>query len=129
MNPLSPEELRSNGEAMIAASNGKAVQHKCRDCIPNAEHYWAGCVPEINWNVMQLVYRPAPEPEPPKPWDFNTRPKEMIWVYKKGYISDRLITAWCDDGVEIGNYAKITYEVLLREWLQRDGSPCGIVNA
>lgn len=60
-----------------------------------------------------------------KPWTFNTRPREIVWVYKKGFISDRLITAWKDDGVEIGHYAFVTYDELLAEWLQRDGSPCG----
>lgn len=60
-----------------------------------------------------------------KPWTFNTRPREIIWVFKKGYISDRLITAWKDDGVEVGNYAFVTYGDLLADWLQRDGSICG----
>ncbi len=59
-------------------------------------------------------------------WRFKTAPRDrLVWVYKKGYITDRLITAWRDDGVEIGNYAKVTYAELLKDWLQRDGSPCG----
>ncbi len=60
-----------------------------------------------------------------KPWSFNTRMKRPIFVHKKGYISDRLITAWKDDRVEIGTYATVTYEELFREWLRQDGQPCG----
>lgn len=60
------------------------------------------------------------------PWDFNSRPRHLVWVYKKGYITDRLITAWRDDGVETGDYAKISYEELFDKWIRRDGkTPCG----
>lgn len=59
------------------------------------------------------------------PWSFETRPMEVVWVWKKGYISDRMITAWKDNCVEIGGYAVPTYEELFQEWQQRDGSPCG----
>lgn len=76
--------------------------------------------------MLRHGYRVRLAPVPVvRPWTFNTRPQELIWVYKKGFISDRLITAWKDDGVEIGHYAFVTYDELLAEWLQRDGSPCG----
>lgn len=79
----------------------------------------------LYWTIYS-GYRVRLAPVPVvRPWTFNTRPLGMTWVYKKGFISDRLITAWKDDGVEIGHYAFVTYDELLAEWLQRDGSPCG----
>lgn len=59
------------------------------------------------------------------PWSFATRPKEPMWVWKKGHISDRLITAWKDNCVEIGHYETVTYEGLYVDWQRRDGLPCG----
>lgn len=60
-----------------------------------------------------------------KPWSFENRPHWPVWVYKKGFISDRLITAWKDDRVEIGNYAAPSYEELLQDWVCSSSAPCG----
>lgn len=62
-----------------------------------------------------------------KPWEFNTRPRgQAVFVYKKGFIMDCLITAWHDNGVTIANQAsKVGYGDLMRDWLQSDGKTCG----
>lgn len=66
-----------------------------------------------------------------KPWEFNSRPRDVVWVFKKGYITDHLIVAWRDDGVVLVNktgYFSLTYGELMGSWEQRDGSPCGIIS-
>lgn len=64
-----------------------------------------------------------------RPWDFNSRPLETVWVYRKGFITDSMITAWGDDKVVIstkhGDLLQ-SYDQLLKDWLRRDGTPCGI---
>ena len=65
------------------------------------------------------------------PWDFNSRPREVVWVYRKGHITDSMITAWGDDCVVISTKngpVTQTYRNLLENYLQRDGTPCGTQN-
>jgi hypothetical protein len=69
-------------------------------------------------------------PEQPKPeyvpWTFETRPMECVWVYKKGFITDRLIIGWRDDGVIVAGYDDpFSYSAVFDLFLQRDGTPCG----
>ncbi len=73
----------------------------------------------------------APDPEPVwRAWTFKTRPKgQTVFVWRNGFITDRLIVAWSDDGVTIAatdssNY-KVSYDDLFENWNQMDGSKCG----
>lgn len=62
------------------------------------------------------------------PWEFNTRPKEPTFVYRKGYITDSMIVAWGDDVVVIPTkhgLIKVTYDELLSDWLRSGGTACG----
>lgn len=62
------------------------------------------------------------------PWEFNTRPKEPTFVYRKGYITDSMIVAWGDDVVVIATkhgLIKVTYDELLSDWLRSGGIVCG----
>lgn len=62
------------------------------------------------------------------PWEFNTRPKEPTFVYRKGYITDSMIVAWGDDVVVIATkhgLINVTYDELLSDWLRSGGSVCG----
>lgn len=124
---LTPEQLKLNAAALIAFANGDPIQYQCftgkdvsgRDVYGDEWH----ATENLNY-FLERPHRPKPKPTV-IPWEFNTRPLGCVWVARKGYISDRLITAWKDDGAVIGDYESLSYEKLLNDYVQRDGSPCG----
>ena len=121
---ITPESLRQTAAAMEATKAGAPIQYRRLDSSTGT--WWDVSNPE--WSLLLCEYRPKPEPVS-RPWDFNSRPREVTWVYCKGHLTDSMIVAWGDDTVVIATkhgLAKQSYDELFRDWLLRDGSPCGI---
>jgi len=118
------KDAESNAAALIANANGSRIQYR-----PHDSSIWYDITPQISkdWDFQNYVYRPKPEPVS-RPWDFNSRPREVVWVYQKGFITDSMIVTWGDDAVVIATkhgMALVPYGDLFNKWLKRDGSPCG----
>jgi len=115
-------------EVKAAHAAGKTVQFRAKEWQPNDWKDLRGNA-DINEHLSVLGYEWRVKPEPRYvAWDFNSRPREVTWVYRKGFLTDSMITAWGDDVVIIATKhgpVPQSYGALLNDWLQRDGSPCG----
>lgn len=77
---LSPEQIEQNGEAVKAHQRGEKVEYR--------DHYtfeWHPTGPSPLWEFNEVTYRPAPKPEPPKPWDCaDDVPGPVCWIRMHG---------------------------------------------
>lgn len=120
-NEFTPEQLQTQA-AFAAWQLGEPIQYEMAG-------RWLDFASQNRPNICQFDWRPAPKPAPPRPWEFNSRPLGVVWVYKKGFVTDCMIMTWGDDVVVVATkhgLEWVNYDALLANYLQRDGSPCGI---
>lgn len=118
-----PQQLRDIALAIEADERGEPIEFLL---VSGCDSEWRPCTAP-RW-ADDVLYRPKPKPVT-RPWDFNSRPREVVWVFRKGYITDSMIVAWGDDYVGIGHKEliyKLSYQELFYNYKQRDGSVCGV---
>jgi hypothetical protein len=95
---LTPQQLREYADAIEAHEAGKPVQYLNNGVWTLSEY------PPRMWN-FDMHYRPAPEPEPPKPWDCAADLAELgpvIWITGKDEtITCSLVIGISENGVEM----------------------------
>lgn len=122
---LTPEQIEQNAAAYVAFKTGKPWQWSMRGDLwfyPDADAENAKCVQFL---FEEYLCRPAPEP--PEPWSLTTKPRGVVWVRKIGERWESQITAWNEGTCLVAAYANVAYSMLLSDFEQLDGSPCGIV--
>jgi len=98
MNNLTPEQIEQNAAAYVAAMNGRPVERKNNDGSWSLEKN-----PVNTWYMGTVCRRPAPEPEPPKPWDCpDDVPGPVCWVRIEN--DERLILAVDNTGMVLGSW-------------------------
>lgn len=120
---MNNDQLIDLRDAIDAKLNRKPWQFRHRS-VEGWTDARDGCVIDTQ---SDLLYRPKPEPKV-RPWSFETRPMDAVWVYRRHFITDSQIVAWGDDCVVIATKHGLLnqgYDQLFDDWLQRDGSPCG----
>ena len=121
---LTPEIFEQNVAAYLADKAGKPWQYQ----LPNGKWIFTDCPEEgILWHIESWPCRPAPEPEPPKPWSLETKPSGVVWVRRIGSKWESQISSWDEGTCLVAGYANIAYSMLLSDFEQLDGSPCGVV--
>jgi len=76
---LTPEQIADNAAAVTAFLNGMPVQYKKIGAEDWKTH------PNPAWVFLDYFYRPAPIPEPHKPWDSpEDVPGPVCWVRYSG---------------------------------------------
>ena len=120
---LTPEQIEQNGEAVKAHQRGEPVVVCTIDPICGLWN-WSPFIYD-KWDFDLFTYRPAPKPEPPKPWDMNTCPKLPFEVLRRDKQIRTIVDAATSSRVGLGNGAMLSYQELLAEYTLTDGSPCG----
>jgi len=122
MNTLTPEQIEQNAAAYVAAKTGKPFQCLC-------DGKWVQPLAlgdrDILWYLETWLCRPVPEPEPPKPWDMQTCPPLPFEVRQKSNGNRLCVTSAKPQMCDIGT-GWASWESLLMNYVQRDGSPCGV---
>jgi len=120
--------LEEKISVMHAHKNGSQVQ--LRDVDESFEYPWEDCA-NPNWNWVDLEYRIKPEPKV-VPWTADTFPMTRpVWVSRKCWADNsRALIVWAHgkgvflQGIDIHD---IEWTTLASDYVQYDGSPCGIV--
>lgn len=126
MSKLTPEQ-KQNLAALRAAYEGKPWQYL------SAAEEWV--TPFLTGKVAEFLNqgypcRPAPEPEPPKPWTIEEAAQNAGKVVVRKDIADARYVIIHTNGsmVWVGAIKDpITVGELFHNWEMSDGSPCGTV--
>lgn len=102
---LTPEQIADNAAAYVAAMNGRPWQYQ----LPKGG--WDDTDPEaakngILWYLEKWPCRPAPIPEPPKPWDCVKDLEnlgQVIWIRSIGSDESRLVNTINSAGFHFGS--------------------------
>lgn len=95
---LTEQQIADNAAAVAAHLNGNPIE---RISFEYPAYGYRPCnSPE--WKFDQGAYRPAPEPEPPKPWDCaDDVPGPVCWIREVGSGGASLVCGVSEGGIWI----------------------------
>lgn len=132
-----PDKIQFTLTATMHLAEWKALRQQLGGAT--LAHPASDFISEVNSMIHQAEqsFYPREEPKPAEPqplspvyhqWTAENHPPENVWVKKRGSENHEggLITEWGKEWAYVSTSGgPVSFEDLLFDWVQRDGTPCG----
>jgi hypothetical protein len=122
---LTQEQIDQNLAAVAAYFSGKNVQDKL---IVSGPESWDRA-PYPKWLFSEFVYRPEPEPQPPKyrPWTNEEMNKEVGSIVQNKITKSRALIVSALAGTACLGVSNYDLRSVFGLFERLDGTPCGVM--